>query len=192
MFHQNGVMGVLEQGNFAYGGGASMDDLKSYLIAILLTQPQTDVDHEIHRFAEAVYGPGAGQYMETYIRTIEEAERSSALSIYQYPDADYITEELIVKSEKLFEMALANAVSDDYRHHIEREYLAVRYLRLTRLPMDTPNRAELVQEFFTDIKRHGLTEIMERISLDDSQRAVTNSMYAKDRQGFHCLYYIMQ
>ena len=56
------VLGVMEQGNFAYGGGAAMDDLKSYIIGRLLWNPDTDIDPEMERFIQAVYGAPAASY----------------------------------------------------------------------------------------------------------------------------------
>ncbi len=46
-FKKTGVKGLLEQGNFAYGGGASCDDLKAYIISRLLWNPDTDIDDEM-------------------------------------------------------------------------------------------------------------------------------------------------
>jgi hypothetical protein len=192
MYRDNGVMGVLEQGNFAYGGGAAMDDLKSYVIGKLLWNPDADIDAEIHRFMIGVYGEKAGAYLEEYVRMIEEAETKFPLKIKQHPNAEYFTDELIASADDLFQSALSAAESDAYRARVEREYLSVRYMQLVRLPMDAPNRAERIEEFFKDVKKHGITELFERQSLAVAKHAMLSSMYASDRSLRYSLYYTMQ
>lgn len=192
MFRDHGVLGVLEQGNFAYGGGAAMDDLKSYLIAKLLWNPDSDVDKEIHRFMVGVYGEKAGAYVEQYVRMMEDAETKSPLSIYQSTNAAYLTDELVAASEELFRCALNAAESETFRIRVERESLSVRYLQLARLPMDAPCRAERIRNFIKDLKKHGITEIFERCSLAVAEQAMLTSMYTSDRSTWYSLYYTMQ
>lgn len=192
MFRDHGVLGVLEQGNFAYGGGAAMDDLKSYLIAQLLWNPDVDVDEEIHRFMVGVYGEKAGSYVEQYVRMVEEAETKSPLSIYQSPNAPYLTDKLIAAADELFRYALSAAGSDTYRTRVAREYLSVRFVQLARLPMDAPYRTEKIKNFMKDLKKHGITEIFERTSLAAAEYALLTSTYTSDRSKVYSLYYTMQ
>ena len=191
-FKRIGVKGVLEQGNFAYGGGASCDDLKAYIIGKLLWNPKTDVEGEMQRFFTAVYGEKAGAFIKDYVMLMEDACSNNPLSIYQDPDADYITDELIEKSDMLFKQAIKAASTEEIRNRIELEYLAVRFLQLTRMDMGVPNRTEQIDQFFKDVKRFGITEIMERTSLAVSKHCMTASRYAKDLSGEYRLYYIMQ
>ncbi len=191
-FKRTGVTGLLEQGNFAYGGGACFDDLKAYIISRLLWNPDTDIDSEMHRFFIAVYGEKSGAFMEEYVKSTEKACASSPLSIYQNPDAQYITDELLEKADSLFESAISSAETDEIRRRIEREYLSIRFLKLARTELDAPCRKEKIEEFFDDVKRHGLTEIMERTSLAVSKQCMLDSRYALDRSQEYSVYYIMQ
>lgn len=191
-FKKVGVRGVLEQGNFAYGGGASCDDLKSYIISKLLWNPDTEIDEEMKRFFTAVYGEKSGKHIEEYVRLIEKACSSARLSIYQHPDADYLNDELVEKSDGLFKKAMECAEDENKLNRIKKEYLAIRFLQLTRMEIDTPNRTEMIEEFFRDIKKHGITEIMERVSLPVSKHAMIISRYAKEFEGEYRVYYIMQ
>ena len=191
MFRDMGVMGVLEQGNFAYGGGAACDDLKSYISARLLWDSDIDVDAEIHRFCRTVYGEKAGERFEEYVRRMMAACESSLLLLYQTPDAEYITDELVDESEKLFREAIALAENETYRWRVEREYLSIRFLRLARMPIETEGREKLVDEFFNDLKRFGITEIKERRSLAEAKKQMLSIPYMKGKVGYS-LYYIMQ
>ena len=191
-YQKNGVLGILEQGNFAYGGGASMDDLKSYLIGRLLWNPDVNIDAERTGFMYAVYGKKAGALLDQYVTLMEEAGTKAPLGIYQYPDALYLTDDVVEKADTLFREALDCAENELYRRRVEREYLAIRFLLLARMQMNAPEREEKIRAFFRDIKSHGLTEIMERASLAVSQDCMLRSQYAKDRSLRYSLYYIMQ
>ncbi|MBR2460408.1 MAG: DUF4838 domain-containing protein [Clostridia bacterium] len=191
-FQRIGIRGLLEQGNFAYGGGAAFDDLKAYLASRLLWDPTVDVDTEIRRFAFYVYGKSAGQLMLDYIRMMEKACCSHPLTIYQNPDTRYLTDELVNEADKLFQKALEVAETPDQRCHIEREYLSVRFLKLARSPLNASDRLEQIDRFFNDVKSFGITEIRERRSLAVSKKCMQASRYASDRSGEYSLYYIMQ
>lgn len=189
---RTGVKGLLEQGNFAYGGGASCDDLKSFIISRLLWNPETDIDDEMARFFIGVYGKNAGKYMKDYVSLTEKACRSKPISIYQNPDAAYLSDELIDKADRLFTNAKNAAETDEIRERIEKEYLAIRFLKLARMEMNAQGRTEQIEEFFKDVKHFGLTEIMERASLAVSKQCMINSRYATDHTGEYRVYYIMQ
>lgn len=191
-FRRTGVKGLLEQGNFAYGGGAAFDDLKAYIISKLLWDPDTDIYGEINRFIAAVYGEKTGEYIREYVELMQKACSSKPLSIYQNPDAEYITDELVEKADALFEKAMNAASSEEIRKRVEREYLSIRFLQLARMEMNTEGRKEQIEKFFYDVKSFGLTEIMERASLAVSKRCMINSRYATDHTGEYRVYYIMQ
>jgi hypothetical protein len=190
-FKELGIKGVLEEGNFAYGGGAACDDLKSYVIARLLWDPETDVDKEISCFCRAVYGEEASAKMKEYFALMMKACEGAPLSIYQNSDAAYITDELISKSEELFDQALLAAENETYKKRIEREFMSVRFLRLSRLPLNTPHRKEEIENFFEDLKNFGITEIRERRSLSSTKSDMLESQYVTSQSGC-TLYYIMK
>lgn len=75
---------------------------------------------------------------------------------------------------------------------IEREYFSIRFLKLTRMESDAPDRTEKIEKFFYYVKKHGMTEIMERASLAVSKQCMLNSRYATDHTGEYRVYYIMQ
>ena len=191
-FLRTGVTGVLEQGNFAYGGGASGDDLKSYLIARLLWNAESDVDLLIHEFCMGVFGEKAGAHMEEYYRCMEKACQSAPLSIYQKTNAEYITDEAVAWADELVNRAIEAAETEEYRSRAEREYLAVRYLTLTRMELGTPGRDELIDRFIADCKAFGVTELIERTSMAVCRDVMKKSRYAAEHVDRYVLYYIMQ
>ena len=72
-----------------------------------------------------------------------------------------------------------------------REHLAVRYSKIVRLP-DDKKRADETDLFAKDVRDFRLTEIMERIHLDDSFEYMKRSRYARDRKGRYRMYYIVR
>lgn len=190
-FRKNDIRGVMEQGNFAYGGGAAMDDLKSYIIGRLLWDPDQDIDPEIDRYLKAVFGEPAAAYMAEYISLMENAPKAHELHIKQYPNAPWITDKLVEQADALFHQAFA--VSEGvYLQRLRREHLAVRYLQLTRSAPGTPGRDAQIDAFIEDVKKFGITEIMERNSLAFSKKCMKESQYTLDRADRYKLYYIMQ
>ena len=191
-YKECGVLGVLEQGNFAYGGGGCFDDMKSYIISRLLWNYKTDIHDEIHRFCMGVYGEKAGRYMEEYTYLAQALCAGGELSIYQAPDAEYITDEYVEKADRLVSKAIAEAETEIYRRNAEKEYLSVRFLKLTRMELGTPGREEAIEKFFEDVKGHGITEIRERRTLEVTKYNMIKNRYAKGGEGEYTLYYIMQ
>ena len=191
-FDKNGVSGILEQGNFAYGGGASMDELKSYLIAKLLWNPLVDVDKAISEFVTAVYGVSAAPYIMEYLSLAEKTCSSDALYIYQDPDVSPITDTIVEKYDELFSKAIEATSDARCRARLVREYLAVRFLKISRMPLDACGREELIEEFFSDVKRFGITEVRERIHLDVSLEYMKKNRYTKDDVKRKRIYYIMK
>ncbi|MBR7165444.1 MAG: DUF4838 domain-containing protein [Clostridia bacterium] len=191
-FAKNGVVGVLEQGNFAYGGGAAADDLKTYLIGRLLWNPQADVDAEIEAYLEGVYGKEACKPMGAYYHLLEEAGKKGPLTIREYPDSEIVSDRLIREATELLEKALSLTKDEAVRRRITRDALCPRYLTIARMPLDAPEKKQAVEEFIHDVKEFGMTEIMERTSLAVSKEVLLNSLYCKERPGRYSLYYIMQ
>lgn len=189
LYKRIGVRGALMQGNFSYGGGAAMDELKSYLIARLLWNSEENVDELIYKFTEGVFGKGA-KYIREYINLITEATRGFFMRIYDYPDAPYLSDELIEKCDHLFRLAEKSECGECLRR-IEREHLSIKYLIASRIE-DANERASAVSALEEQVREHKLTEIMERTNLDDSFEYLKKSRYGYDRTDRYNMYYIVR
>ncbi len=186
-----GIKGVLQQGNFSYGGGAALDDLKAYVIARLLWNPDMDVHALVDEFTEGVYGKG-GPYMKEYIYKISEAVNGEIpMGIYDFPDAEYFNDTLIAECAALFDQAEEAAESTEIRERIRRERLSVTFLQVSRME-DNASRSTAVDEFAKELQHFKITEIRERIDLYQSLETMRKHRYAASREGERKLYYIMQ
>lgn len=190
MYKKYGIKGVLQQGNFSYGGGAAMDDLKSYIIARLLWNVNTNPQEVIDEFSEGVFGKGAS-YIKEYIALISTAVKGQYMTLYDTPDAAYLTDELISECDALFDLAEQSAENDAVRKRISRERLSIEYLKTVRIENDE-ERCKAVDLFAEKVRSFGLTEIMERVNLDDSFEYMKLNRYAKERPGRYSLYYIVR
>jgi hypothetical protein len=188
-YRRMGIRGILQEGNFSYGGGASMDGLKVYLIGKLLWNSEQDTDTLIDEYLQGVFGKGA-PYLRRFIDLTSDAVKGHRLGIYDAPDAPYFDDALIAECDRLFSLA-ESAETGDVRERIEREHLAVKYLQVARIE-DATERSEAVDVLAKEILRFRLTEIMERRNLYDSFEFMKRSRYAKDRTGQYNLYYVVK
>lgn len=190
LYKSYGIRGVLQQGNFSYGGGAAMDELKSYLIAKLLWNAESDAETIIDEFLAGVYGKGA-RHMKQYIKLASESVKGHSLEITDYPDSSYLTDELIEKYDSLFSLAEEAEKNLEIKTRIQREHLSVEFLKATRIE-DDAKRCAAVDELAEKIKNFKLTEIMERRNLYDSFEYMKKERYAKNRKGQYNLYYVVK
>ena len=113
-FTKNGVTAMFEQGNREVGG--EFAELRSYLIAKLLWDPEANADTIVNDFLKGYYGAG-GVHIRKYIDQMQEAllQAKEPLKIFGSPveaATTYLTPELIAKYQKIFDNAEA-AVSDN-------------------------------------------------------------------------------
>jgi hypothetical protein len=167
-----------------------MDDLKSYVVSHLLWNADADVDALVKEFTDGVYGKGA-PYIREYLRLFSDAVAGQRMTLYDHPDAPYLTDELIEKADSLFARAEEAAENDSVRARIAREHLSIRYLLAVRLE-DDDARSAATDALARDIRAARLTEIMERRNLYLSFEFMKRSRYAKDRTGQYNLYYVVK
>ncbi len=187
-----GIRGVLEQGNFSYGGGAALDDLKSYVIAKLLWNPDEDVSLLIREFTDGVYGQ-AGAAVRAYIDRISEAACGDIpMHIFDRPSAAYLTDELLDECTRIFDRAEAAAENETVRERVRRERLSIEFTRAARIA-DDAERSAAVDALAEELTHFRLTEIRERRPLEetlDSMRRCQYVTYVSPTTDH--LYYIMR
>ena len=192
LYRKMNVKGILMQGNFSYGGKGYLDELKSYLTARLLRDDTEPLNDLIKDFCDHYYGVSSSNYIIDYINMWEDEIYDKTLWLYDDADSELFTDELIEKGTKLLQLAYVNATNDIYKERIEKLMLGMEYAYIVRLPLEAQNRNELIDKFYEKIKKHHITEIMERTSLEFSINVMKNSRYAKERPNWYSLYYIMK
>lgn len=191
-YRNHNVVGVMQQGNFAYGELSGLADLECYLGARLLWNPDQDSNRIIDDFLNGVYGAECYPYMREYVDMLCDSLQGNKLTLYQNSDAGYITDELVERAEKLFTQALAVTRSEVSKWHLEKEYLSVLFMKASRMEVGAPGRDNLIDQLYEGVNRFGITEIRERRHLDIVFDNLRKSRYVADRDNEYLLYYIMK
>ena len=190
IYKKYGVKGVLQQGNFSYGASPCMDDLKIYMYGRLMKNSALDVEEIISDFTTAVFGK-AGEYMKEYVNLWCDAAKGKYLRLYDQPNAEYVTDELLAKTDEIYEKALSVAETGEIRDKINYEYLSIDFLKTVRIE-DPCERTTETDRFAKNARKAGITEIMERLHLELSFEMMKDNRYASDRSKGYRLYYIVR
>lgn len=131
-FIEHGVKGIYEESCY-YTKGSELQELRNYIIAQTLWDPNYDTDKAIDEFCAAYYGP-AGPYVRRYITLIhKETQRDPNLhvTIYTHPRA-YVTGKMIDEARALFDQAEAAVQNDPILlHRVQVARLPIMYAEIT-------------------------------------------------------------
>jgi hypothetical protein len=166
-----GVKGIFCQGSYAEGGGGEMAELRSYVLAKLLWNPNVDVDKIIEDFLKGVYGKSAKpikEYFEMLHKKVKE--ENICFNLYSDPEPNLFTKELITKAEKLFDEAEKLAENSEILERVKLARLPIYYLNL-RSPYDysiedgylrvSEKYKKIYKEFKEIVQKNGITQVSE-------------------------------
>jgi hypothetical protein len=145
-FIKHGVKGILEQGNNRSLGG-EFEELKAWVLAKILWNPEANADALIDEFLNGFYGAAAPKLRE-YINLLHD--RAEATKHYLDLNDDlkgpYLNTETLAKFDALLREAL-DAVKDHevHRKRVECAGLATKYVFALRWPY-LQREAELMQQ----------------------------------------------
>ena len=190
-YKKNNVKGLLMQGNFSHGGGGYLDKLKAYIAARFMRYDNLVLEDEVMEFCKAYYGKKAAKAVFDFIFLFEDAVKGYDLWLYDDSDHPMFTDKLEEQAANLLNKAYIETEAK-YRFRLGELSLNLAYLNLTRLDMDVKDRNEMIDDFSEAVKAHHITEIFERTKLEYSIDVMKKSQYAKKRDNWQSLYYIMQ
>lgn len=131
-FQQHNVKGVFEQGAYQ-SHGAEMAELRAWVLAQLLWNPQRDDKALINEFLEGYYGAPAAKFIRQYLELMHLAARGHNLTCYSPTDAPFLGFETAARSETLWQQAEAAARSDPEKlWRVRVGHLPLRYVWLSR------------------------------------------------------------
>jgi hypothetical protein len=191
-YEKKHIVGVMQQGNFAYGEASALADLECYLGARLLWNPNQDENKVIDDFINGVFGKECYPYIREYIDLLCDSLEGNKLTLYQNSDAGYITDLLVTKAEDLFNKALSVVKSEKSKWYLQKEYLSVLFMKVSRMDLEKPEREILIDQLYEGVKNFNITEIRERSYLEISFENLRQSRYATSRENEYPLYYIMK
>lgn len=131
-FVENGVSGVLEQGNINSPHSGEFGALKGYLLAKLLYRPdmtEQEYEESIDEFLRRYYGAG-WKYIRRYIDGLHDITEDRHIGIYYHPLRILPAEKGIPfmhEAEKLFSEVYRCAASKKQKLHVARSAVQVKY-----------------------------------------------------------------
>jgi len=129
-FQEHNVKGVFEEGAYA-GHGAEMAELRVWVLAQLLWNPQQDDKKLIREFLDGYYGKAAAKPIYKYMELIHAASKDFFLGCYLRKDPpSYLDFKTLNEAELLWQQAEAAAEKDSDPEKILRvriAHLPVRY-----------------------------------------------------------------
>lgn len=176
----NGVKGIMEQGNYCIDHGADLNDLRAYVIGKLLWNPNDDEKVHMDEFIDYYYGEGA-EYIKKYLKLmLDKVEQDNIhISFCNGPDKEFLSFEMLDKYDKIFEEALkATNNNPIYYFRIARANLPVRYVRLKMNSMQGKVDKTKIDEFFKDCQAHGIVRVEEWVNLPRSRRAFYEGVWS--------------
>ena len=166
-FVRNGVKGVYEEGNY-HSPSPDLNELRQWLLAKLMWNPDFDVKQGIYDFTEAVYGPAAGE-IRAYIDLLENrvTEGDIHFGIYERADVAYLDEETLSRAQELMAAAQAKELTLPQRNYVEKAVLSVEYAVVAQALLRGRRDVERIDAMMDKARALGITELCEFLRWDE-------------------------
>jgi hypothetical protein len=136
LLQRYGVKGLFEQGAYA-GHGAETAEMRAWVLAQLLWNPQQDDRALIREFLHGYYGGKAGEVIGTYLELMHDASKGFYLGCYLGKEPPHFHFQPLAAAERLWQQAEDAASHDPDPEKLLRVrvgHLPVRYACLARWP----------------------------------------------------------
>jgi hypothetical protein len=158
-FRDHKAIGIMEQAAYQSRGG-EFAELRAYLIAKLLWNPEAEVEPIIDDFMYGYYGR-AGQYVRAYFDLLHgRLTPETHIRLGLQHDDKLFSDEFVREAETLFDRAEAVADTEEIRQRVEMARLPVLYLKCKRAPK-LANEDGSYARFCEIVKREGITRYAE-------------------------------
>jgi hypothetical protein len=133
-FRDNNSIGIMEQASYQSRGG-EFSELRAYLIARLLWNPDCNTEDVIDDFMSGYYGR-AGKHIAGYFNLLQgRITPETHIHLGLSPDDKIFSDEFINEADRLFEEAEKVAENSEILRRVEMTYLPVLYLKCMRSPV---------------------------------------------------------
>jgi hypothetical protein len=131
-FARHSVRGLFEQGAYQ-SHGSEMAELRAWVLAQLLWNPEQDDRALIREFLEGYYGPEAAPHIEKYLGMMREASAGQNLTCFARTEMPFFNIKTLRAAEELWNKAEnAAAGNEEALERIRLARLPVRYVWLVR------------------------------------------------------------
>ncbi|MGZ8920851.1 MAG: DUF4838 domain-containing protein, partial [Limisphaerales bacterium] len=143
-FAKHNVRGLFEQGAYQ-SHGSEMSEMRAWVLAQLLWNPDQDDRALIREFLEGYYGANAAPHIFTYFEQMHEVSKGHNLTCYSRTDAPFLGYEHLAGAEELWAKAEKAVESNsELLTRVRLARLPLRYVWLSRwdqLRKDAANSA---------------------------------------------------
>ena len=155
----NKAIGIMEQAAYQSRGG-EFAELRAYVLARLLWNPDGEVEEFIDDFVFGYYGR-SGQYVRRYLDLLHSRITANThIHLGLRPDDSIFSDQFIREADRFFDAAEAVADSEEIRLRVEMARLPILYLKCQRSPL--VSRYDGTYERFRSIvAREGITHYAE-------------------------------
>lgn len=179
LYRKSGVKGIFFQGAYAEGGGGSDAELRSYVMAKLLWNPDADADALVTEWMQGVYGK-AWQPMRGWFDLLHSKARDPERHFFIYDSptkVHYLAADVVGAGDRLFDeaekLAVGDATAADY---VAKSRLWLRYVKLMQHPTAGPE----FQAFMAEVRRRGITQLREGQTLEKWEQAYLQKVPGKE------------
>jgi hypothetical protein len=158
------VKGIFAQGSREAGG--EFCELRNYLLAKLLWNPDADVDAVINEFLDGYYGP-AGRPIRQYIDLMRETviQQQTKLGIYDRPEQHrdgFLSKPKLEQYNLLFDQAEDSVrLNDELLYRVRTARMPLMYVQVVNGYGTAQERLELLKQFYSLCSKNGIRKLAE-------------------------------
>jgi len=179
-YREHGVTGLFYEGSYPPGGGGEMAELRAWVLAKLMWNPDLDGKKLVREFIQGVYGPAA-RYVQEYVDLLHDQLEESRLHLHLFAglEPELLTPELLERADGLFQQARRAAAGESaLLSRVELAWLPVLYSRLEMARrgysgyLEGPEFDRAASEFVRIAREHGIRRIRESGETGDIGRFI--------------------
>jgi hypothetical protein len=132
LFANHSVKGVFSEGAYQ-SDGSEMSELRGWLLARLMWNPNADADRLIDEFLRGYYGTQAAPFIRRYLDRMQVAAKGTYLTCYTATNAPFLHFGPLYEAETLWRRAEAAAANDPEKSwRVRQGHLPVQYVWIAR------------------------------------------------------------
>lgn len=142
-FVENNVKGVFHEGSDGNRGGGYCSELKAYIMAKLMWDPNCDVARHEREFLVAYYGIAAYKMKEIFDEVLASAYRCGRHYFFAMAANHTFTAQddvVLIKCRRLFDEAERMAGNDEFLKRIKKARMWLRLMEICKMPVGEPGR----------------------------------------------------
>ncbi len=182
-FIENGVRGIFEQGP---GTTSEFAELRTYLLAKLLWNPDIDVSATLDNFLRGYYGAAASPIRD-YIELLHTKARSEHLHshIWSPLNQRLFTPDWLQEATELWDQAERAADDADVLRRVQVSRLPLQYVKIVKRAFTDEQLRDVAHRFIRLAEEANITEIREGTPLGEFGKDIWTLHTTKDRYENH-------